>query len=244
MDEKDEKANPDIKDRLAICKSKLIPAKPGEIRNPSGKNGTLSFSALRYLAQRIAQEVHTNSKGQAMTIAEHMLHKWAGSEKATLQIAFMEVAFGKVPQEHTVDVRTYDQRQAEDHNARLAEYHAAMARAGKPIIVDVQSRVIPQQQETGQDESAGQLGINATIDGIRPDGRGVGLDSEKPADDSQGRPDDDSADSEHPAEDIRSRNGQRPVGGQAADVSTTEIPAGGVVNVDSSAVILSDNSKS
>lgn len=65
-----------------------------------------SFDALRQLAQQIAHEVAqakgggplTNDNGQAVTIAEAILRQWAASGDARKQQAFIEYAFGKVPQ--------------------------------------------------------------------------------------------------------------------------------------------------
>lgn len=53
-----------------------------------------SFDALRSLAQQIAHE----EVGDGLTVTEAILKRWAGSKDSRLQIQFMEVAFGKVPQ--------------------------------------------------------------------------------------------------------------------------------------------------
>jgi predicted outer membrane protein len=58
-----------------------------------------TFDELRALAQVIAHE-RTNvtaQDGHALTVAEAILRQWAQSKKESLQIRFMEVAFGKVP---------------------------------------------------------------------------------------------------------------------------------------------------
>jgi len=52
-----------------------------------------SFDALRQLAQTIAHE----DISDGMTVTEAILRKWAGSKDPRLQLQFMEVAFGKVP---------------------------------------------------------------------------------------------------------------------------------------------------
>lgn len=62
-----------------------------------------SFDALRELAQQIAHEpaelegqpivIH----GHVVTVAEAVLRKWIKSGNPQLQRAFMEIAFGKVP---------------------------------------------------------------------------------------------------------------------------------------------------
>jgi hypothetical protein len=87
--------------------------------NPTGKGGfqerkgqinrkgrPKSFDALRTLAQDIAHEEARQPDGQAITIngktatiTEAILRKWATSKDPRLQIMFMEVCYGKVPQE-------------------------------------------------------------------------------------------------------------------------------------------------
>jgi len=63
-----------------------------------------SFDALRALAQEIAHEKAKNSDGKvivhdghAVTVAEAIMRKWASSSNPQLQKAFIEIAFGKVP---------------------------------------------------------------------------------------------------------------------------------------------------
>jgi len=63
-----------------------------------------SFDALRALAQEIAHEKAKNSDGKvitvdghAVTVAEAIMRKWASSNNPQLQKAFIEIAFGKVP---------------------------------------------------------------------------------------------------------------------------------------------------
>ena len=86
-----------------------------ENRKPGGKfvkgdprinrNGRpKSFDALRALAQEIAHEKAKNSDGKvivhdghAVTVAEAIMRKWASSNNPQLQRAFIEIAFGKVP---------------------------------------------------------------------------------------------------------------------------------------------------
>ena len=65
-----------------------------------------NFDAARALAQSIAHEEVTNSKGDTATVAEAMLRQFAASDDPRLKIFFFEVAFGKVPQENkiTLDV--------------------------------------------------------------------------------------------------------------------------------------------
>ena len=84
--------------------------------NPTGKGGFTkgdprinrkgrpkSFDALRALAQAIAHEQAT-SKGEPIivdnhfaTVVEAILRQWASSRNPQLQRAFIEYAFGKVP---------------------------------------------------------------------------------------------------------------------------------------------------
>jgi len=54
-----------------------------------------TFDALRALAQTIAHE----DISDGMTVTEAILRKWAGSKDPRLQLQFMEVAYGKVPNE-------------------------------------------------------------------------------------------------------------------------------------------------
>ncbi len=68
------------------------------------KGKPTGFDALRELAQEIAHEKATKGEGQtviwnghSVTIAEYILRSWATSKNPQLQRAFIEVAFGKVP---------------------------------------------------------------------------------------------------------------------------------------------------
>jgi hypothetical protein len=64
-------------------------------RNLKGRPRT--FDETRTLAQSIAHETLTLSSGKRMTIAEAILRQWAASDEPQLQKAFIEYAFGKVP---------------------------------------------------------------------------------------------------------------------------------------------------
>jgi hypothetical protein len=55
------------------------------------------FDEFRRLAQAIAHEKTSDSQGNTMTIVESILRSWAESKEPTLQKAFIEYAFGKVP---------------------------------------------------------------------------------------------------------------------------------------------------
>lgn len=84
--------------------------------NPTGKGGfqerkwqinrkgrPKSFDALRELAQQIAnEEAKANDQaiiinGHKATVSEIILREWATSDNPQLQRAFIELAFGKVP---------------------------------------------------------------------------------------------------------------------------------------------------
>ena len=52
-----------------------------------------SFDELR----KLGQETVTTSRGISITLAEAILRSWAESKEPILQKAFMEYAFGKVP---------------------------------------------------------------------------------------------------------------------------------------------------
>jgi hypothetical protein len=55
------------------------------------------FDAFRRKAQEIACEMVTDSEGNKITCVEALLRSWAKSEEPLLQKAFIEYAFGKVP---------------------------------------------------------------------------------------------------------------------------------------------------
>lgn len=83
--------------------SNLKPFKKGDARiNRNGR--PKSFDAMRQLTQQIAHEVArtatgeplTAADGHALTVVEAILRQWAHSKNPTLQIRFMEIAFGKV----------------------------------------------------------------------------------------------------------------------------------------------------
>ena len=63
-----------------------------------------TFDAFRELAQRVSHEaVPLKDKsgqptGEYMTVVEARLRQWAQSKDPRLQIAFIEIAYGKVPQ--------------------------------------------------------------------------------------------------------------------------------------------------
>lgn len=88
----------------------LKPFKKGDPRiNRKGR--PKNFDALRALTQQIAHEVpETKGKplvidGHRVTVTEAILRKWASSKDPRLQRAFMEYAYGKVPDKHEVSGR-------------------------------------------------------------------------------------------------------------------------------------------
>jgi hypothetical protein len=58
-----------------------------------------SFDALRSLAQEIAKEAFEDRDGNQATRVELILRDWSTSHNALLQKQFVEVAYGKVPDE-------------------------------------------------------------------------------------------------------------------------------------------------
>ena len=85
-----------------------------------------SFDALRELAQMIAHERAgvISRDGHELTVAEAILRQWAQSKNPQLQRAFIEIAFGKVPDrteltgadgeslQHTINV-VYQEKRSE-----------------------------------------------------------------------------------------------------------------------------------
>lgn len=84
------------------------PFKKGDPRiNRKGR--PKNFDALRSLAQQIAHETAKGDddgplviEGHIVTVAEDIMRQWAVSRNHQLQRAFIEYAFGKVPDNQTV----------------------------------------------------------------------------------------------------------------------------------------------
>ncbi len=56
-----------------------------------------SFDELRKLAQSIAHEELKDNNGNVLTVADAILRSWARSKQPSLQIAFIEYAYGSPP---------------------------------------------------------------------------------------------------------------------------------------------------
>jgi hypothetical protein len=67
------------------------------------------FDAFRRKAQEIAGEMVVDHEGNKMRCVEAILRSWAKSEEPVLQRAFVEYAFGKVPDK--LDCETLENKQ-------------------------------------------------------------------------------------------------------------------------------------
>ena len=84
---------------------KKVRGKPFKKGDPriNRKGRPKSFDKLRELARQIAHEVAQSNKqdivinGHKVTVTEAILRSWAQSKNPKLQQAFIEIAFGKVP---------------------------------------------------------------------------------------------------------------------------------------------------
>lgn len=83
------------------------PSKPFVKGDPriNRKGRPRDFDALRELAQQIAHEVALKDgaplviSGHTVTVAEAILRSWATSKNPMLQKAYLEICYGKVPDE-------------------------------------------------------------------------------------------------------------------------------------------------
>lgn len=86
-----------------IVPPQLVPFVPGDPRiNRKGRPKTVD--AVRKLAQSIAYEEEEN-KGEIFSKIEVILRDWASSKVFEKQLAFVQYAFGKVPDEVLSDGR-------------------------------------------------------------------------------------------------------------------------------------------
>ena len=103
--------------------------------NPDGKGGfqerkhqinrkgrPKSFDALRELAQQIAHETATTSDGKNIviaghtaTVAEMILRSWAKSSNSQLARGFIEIAYGKVPDDIRVRFESMTDEQKREY---------------------------------------------------------------------------------------------------------------------------------
>lgn len=96
-----------------------------------------SFDALRELAQQIAHEPAKNRDGtplvidgRVVTVTEVILRQWAISKDARLQQRFIEVTYGRVPEDVAVSATITTQDVTLDDNERIARVAALLERAG------------------------------------------------------------------------------------------------------------------
>ena len=61
------------------------------------------FDQMRSIALGIARETVTTSRGERITVAQAILRSWATSKEPVLQRAFIEYAFGRVPNKLETD---------------------------------------------------------------------------------------------------------------------------------------------
>ncbi len=78
-------------------RGKGVPFVKGEDPRRNLKGRPRSFDAVRELAQQICHEELITKDGTAISRVEALLRSWSGSIEPSLQKAFVEYAFGKVP---------------------------------------------------------------------------------------------------------------------------------------------------
>lgn len=76
-----------------------VPFAKGNDPRRNLKGRPKSFDALRALAQSIAHEEVQIGNGEVITRADAIMRQWASSDEPQLQARFVEIAFGKVPDE-------------------------------------------------------------------------------------------------------------------------------------------------
>ena len=120
--------------------------KPWQFQKGAGKDPRInrkgrpkSFDALRKLALQISHELVREESGEPMVIdahyvtnAELILRRWANSREPQLQKGFVEIAFGKVPDELKVkaDGTVVHKGNAFDYAGFAAAFAACLGIAG------------------------------------------------------------------------------------------------------------------
>jgi len=106
------RANRAAMSATTIERSNTTPKQPGGITGKgfvkgdpriNRKGRPRSYDQLRKLAQAIANETTTDNAGNQITTVVAILRSWARSKQPSLQIAFVEIAFGKPPRNHEHD---------------------------------------------------------------------------------------------------------------------------------------------
>jgi len=83
------------------------------------------LASLRALAQQIAHEQLPENN---LTVVEAILRRWAGSRDAKLSLAFIEYAFGKLPQPQEISGPNGGPMQTESNiNIQEVNYRAGIA---------------------------------------------------------------------------------------------------------------------
>lgn len=96
-----------------------------------------SFDQLRELAQQIAHEPAKSRDGsplvidgRVVTVTEVILRQWAISKDPRLQQRFIEVTYGRVPEDVAVNATITTQDATLDDTERIARVTALLERAG------------------------------------------------------------------------------------------------------------------
>jgi hypothetical protein len=82
----------------------LIPFRPGPDPRRHKGGRPKSFEQFRALAQQIAAKEIQDANGNPISVGEAILRTWAKSKEPQLQRAFIEYAFGKVPEKMDASV--------------------------------------------------------------------------------------------------------------------------------------------
>jgi hypothetical protein len=101
-----------------------------------------SFDQFRALAQKIAGEKLVTPGGSTLTVAEAILRSWAKSKEPQLQRAFIEFAFGKVPDKLETDML---------QPKTILRLHYAHEFDQKFGDTAVQAKILPDDAPNGED---------------------------------------------------------------------------------------------